>query len=187
RFVAAEALAYLGDPSCGQELARAVREFPDLRSFGLTALASLDEAVSRVQLRELMAAADPEVRYGAFRALRALDEHDPGVRGEFVNDSSWLHRAVPNGEPLVHFSTSRGAEVVLFGQDSMLKPPFAIRAGEFNVTASAENQQCTIGRFSTQFGVSHRQCSFKIEDILRVMADEGAMYPEIVELLRQDP
>jgi hypothetical protein len=187
RFAAAEALAYLGDPSCGQELARAVMDFPDLRYFGLTALASLDEAVSRVQLRELMATTDPEVRYGAFRALRALDEHDPAVRGELVNEAFWLHRSMPNSEPLVHFSTSRRAEVILFGLDPMLKPPFAIRAGEFNVTASAENQQCTISRFSTQFGVSHRQCSFKIEDIVRVMADEGAMYPEIVELLRQAP
>lgn len=185
RFAAAEALAYLGDPSCGQELARAVVDFPDLRFFGLTALASLDEAVSRFQLRELMAATDPEVRYGAFRALRALDERDPMVRGELVNESFWLHRALPNGEPLVHFSTSRRAEVILFGQDPMLRPPFAISAGEFNITASAENQQCTIGHFSTHYGVSHRQCSFKIEDILRVLADEGAMYPEIVEVLRQ--
>src|SRR5262249_29822054 len=154
RFAAAEALAYLGEPSCGQELARAVMDFPDLRYFGLTALASLDEAVSRVQLRELMAATDPEVRYGAFRALRALDELVPAVHGQLVTEAFWLHRAVPNGQPLVHFSTSRRAEVILFGQDPMLKPPFAIRAGEFNITASAENQQCTISRFSTQFGVS---------------------------------
>src|SRR5262245_49020001 len=44
RFAAAEALAYLGEPCGGKELARAVEEFPDLRQFGLTALASLDEA-----------------------------------------------------------------------------------------------------------------------------------------------
>jgi len=92
---------------------------------------------------------------------------------------------MPNSEPLVHFTTSRRAEVILFGMEPTLKPPFGISAGEFTVTASAENQQCTIGRFSTQDGVSHRQCSFKIEEIIRVMADEGAMYPEIVEMLRQ--
>jgi flagellar basal body P-ring protein FlgI len=184
RFAAAEALAYLGDPSCGQALARSVEEFPDLRSFALTALASLDEAVSRVQLRGLLASPMPEVRYGAFRALRALDEHDPGVRGELLNDSFWLHRAVPNSEPLVHFSTGRRAEIVLFGLEPILKPPFALSAGEFTLTASAENQQCTIGHFSTQQGVSHRRCSFKIEDIIRTLADEGAQYPDIVELLR---
>jgi hypothetical protein len=185
RFAAAEALAYLGDPSSGNELARAVEEYPDLRAFGLSALASLDESVSRVKLRELMCGNDPEVRYGAFRALRALDEHDSAVQGELLNESFWLHRIMPNAEPLVHFSTSRRAEIILFGMEPMLQPPFAISAGEFTVTASAENQHCTVGRFSTQFGVSHRQCSFKIDEIIRVMADEGAMYPEIVEMLRQ--
>jgi hypothetical protein len=185
RFAAAEALAYLGDPTCGNELARAVEEYPDLRAFGLSALASLDESVSRVKLRELMGCTDPEVRYGAFRALRALDEHDSAVQGELLNESFWLHRVMPNAEPLVHFSTSRRAEIILFGMEPILNPPFAISAGEFTLTASAENQQCTLGRFSTQYGVSHRQCSFKIEEIIRVMADEGAMYPEIVEMLRQ--
>jgi flagellar basal body P-ring protein FlgI len=185
RFVAAEALAYLGDPGCGSELARAVEEYPDLRAFGLTALASLDESISRVKLRELLGGHDPEVRYGAFRALRALDEHDSAVQGELLNESFWLHRVMPNGEPLVHFSTSRRAEVLIFGTDPMLNPPFAISAGQFTVTASAENEQCNIGRFSTQLGVSRRSCSFKIEDIVRVMADEGALYPEIVEMLRQ--
>jgi hypothetical protein len=185
RFVAAEALAYLGEPLAAQELAQAVENFPDLRAFGLSALASLDEAASRVQLRRLMASTTPEVRYGAFRALRALDEHDPAVQGELLADSFWLHRAMPNSEPLVHFSTTRRAEIVLFGLDPTLKPPFAISAGEFTLTASAENQQCTIGHFSPQYGISHRHCSFKIEDIVRGMADEGAMYPEIVEVLRQ--
>jgi hypothetical protein len=185
RFAAAEALAYMGDPSCGQELARDVQEFPDLRAFALTALASLDESVSRVQLRGLLASATPEVRYGAFRALRALDEHDPAVRGELLNDSFWLHRAVPNSEPLVHFSTGKRAEIILFGLEPMLKPPFALSAGEYTLTAAAENQQCTIGRFSPQEGVSHRQCSFRVEDIIRTLADEGATYADIVEMLRQ--
>jgi flagellar basal body P-ring protein FlgI len=185
RFVAAEALAYLGDPLAAQELARAVENYPDLRAFGLAALASLDEAASRVELHRLLASPIPEVRYGAFRALRALDEHDPAVQGELLADSFWLHRVMPNSEPLVHFSTTRRAEVLVFGLAPALKPPLAISAGEFTLTASAENGQCTIGRFSPQYGISHRQCSFKIEDIIRAMAEEGAMYPEIVDVLRQ--
>src|SRR5262249_38997238 len=68
RFCAAEALAYAGSPSCGEELARLVEEQPALRAFCLTALASLDEAVCHVKLRELLQAPSPETRYGAFRA-----------------------------------------------------------------------------------------------------------------------
>ena len=58
-------------------------------AYSLTALASLDEAVSRVKLRELLTEPAPETRYGAFRALRSLDEHDPLVQGELMNQS-WL-------------------------------------------------------------------------------------------------
>ncbi len=69
RFCSAEALAYLGDPSCADELAKAVAHSPVLRSFGLTAMASLDEHVCHVKLGELLTTArDDETRYGAFRA-----------------------------------------------------------------------------------------------------------------------
>ena len=70
RFCSAEALAYLGDPSCGAELARAIKEQPALRAFSLTAMASLDEAICQVELTRLLAEPSPETRYGAFRALR---------------------------------------------------------------------------------------------------------------------
>jgi flagellar basal body P-ring protein FlgI len=185
RFVSAESLAYMGDASAGQELGRAVADYPDLRAFGLTALASLDESVSRVQLRELLLSPDAEVRYGAFRALRALDETDPAVQGKLLNESFWLHRVATNTQPLVHFTTSKRPEVVLFGEDASLVPPFAICAGEFNIAAPAGDEQCTIGRYSTEYGVHRLQCSLRVEDIIQHLAAEGACYPEIVEMLRQ--
>lgn len=185
RFAAAEALAYLGSPSCGEELARAVANYPDLRVYGLTALASLDEAVSRVKLRELLTSADAETRYGAFRALRALDERDPVVQGEQLNESFWLHRVAANSEPLVHLSTSKRAEIVLFGDEAFLKVPFQIAAGEFTLTAGDGDEQCVVARFSPEYGVSRRPCPLRVEDVVRALAEEGAGYPEVVEVLRQ--
>jgi hypothetical protein len=185
RFVSAEALAYLGDASAGQELARAVADYPDLRAFGLTALASLDESVSRVQLRDLLVSPDAEVRYGAFRALRALDERDPAVQGKLLNESFWLHRVAANTKPLVHFTTSKRPEVVLFGEDAYLTPPFALCAGEYNIAAPAGDELCTIGRYSLEYGVHRVQCSLRLEDIILHLAEEGAGYPEVVEMLRQ--
>ncbi|HEV3204331.1 MAG TPA: flagellar basal body P-ring protein FlgI, partial [Gemmataceae bacterium] len=60
RFAAAEALAYLGNSACGEELARLTEEEPPLRAFCLTALTSLDESISHVKLGELLAAPDPQ-------------------------------------------------------------------------------------------------------------------------------
>jgi hypothetical protein len=187
RFCAAESLAYLGSPSCAEELARTVREQPLMRAFALTAMASLDEAVCRLKLRELLVApVEDETRYGAFRALRALDETDRAVQGELLNDSFWLHRIAPNTPPLVHVSAQRRAEVVLFGQEPCLKPPFSFLAGEFAITASEDDQHCNVSRFPQGGGSPRRKrCSIKLEEVLRVMADLGATYPEVVELIRQ--
>jgi hypothetical protein len=193
RFCSAEALAYLGDPSCGEELARAVEDQPALRAFALTALASLDEGICHVKLNELLACESPEVRYGAFRALRALDESDPVVEGQLLNDSFWLHRVAPQSPPLVHLSTTRRPEIVLFGNDTYLKPPFSFLAGEFAITAAPEDDHCTLARVSAsrrtadEAGVwtERRQCSLKVEDVLRTMAAMGGTYPEVVEVVRE--
>jgi hypothetical protein len=186
RFCSAEALAYLGSPSCGNELAQAVEQQPALRAFSLTALASLDEAVCHVELRRLLESPSPETRYGAFRALRALDaEHEEAVQGEFLNDSFWLHHVATNSQPLVHLATNRRAEIVLFGDDALLTPPFAILAGEFTVTATRDDDRCTLSRISLRAGKARRQCSLNLEEVIRTMALMGAGYPDVVELLRR--
>jgi hypothetical protein len=185
RFCAAEAMAYLGDSDCGNVLADMVREQPALRAFSLTAMASLDENVCRVRLGELLGSPSSEARYGAFRALRALDEHEPAVEGEHLNDSFWLHRCAPQSTGLVHLSHSRRPEVVLFGEDAFLKPPFSFLAGEFTITAGAEDNKCTITRLSLYRGTVRKQCPLKLEDVIRALAEMGAAYPNLDEFLIQ--
>ena len=105
RFSSAEALAYLGSPACGEELAKLVRDQPALRAFCLTALASLDEAVCHVELRRLLEEPSTETRYGAYRALRSLDDRDEAVQGELLNDSFWLNKTAPQSPAVVHVTT----------------------------------------------------------------------------------
>ena len=187
RFCAAESLAYLDCPAGGEELGTAVAKQPALRAFALTALASLDESVSRTQLSELLTtkeAIDDEARYGAFRALRQVDVDDPLVKGDLLNESFWLHRVAPDGPPLIHVSTARRAEIVLFGEEPTVKPPFSLLAGQFAVTAT-DDDRCTVGRFPPQGGVQRKQCSLKLEDVFRTMASMGGTYGEALELLQQ--
>jgi Flagellar P-ring protein len=183
RFSSAEALAYLGSPSCASELAADVEDQVALRAFSLTALASLDEAICHVELRRLLTSPSAETCYGAFRALRALDEHDEAVQGEQLNDSFWLHRIATDAPPLVHMTTCHRAEVVLFGQDAILLPPFAICAGDFTLTAGEEDTQCTIARISIQRGNNKKQSSFKLEEVIRTLASLEATYPDVAEVL----
>jgi hypothetical protein len=187
RFCSAEALAYLGSPTGAEELARAVVEQPLFRAFGLTALASLDESISRDKLRDLLLGPyDDQTRVGAFRALRTLDENEAVVLGELLNESFWLHRIAPDAPPLVHVSTTRRAELLLFGQAPRLKPPFWFLAGEFAVTATEDDRaRCTVSRATLGGDPIRKSCGLELEAVLRTMADLGAMYPEVVALLRQ--
>ena len=185
RFTSAEALAYLGVSSGGEELARLASSQPALRVYCLTALASLDEAVSHVELRSLLNQTSAETRYGAFHALRSLDERDEAIKGEQLNGSFWLHRVAPDATPLVHLATISRAEIVIFGEEPVMNPPFPILAGEFTVTANKGDDRCTVTHVSLRSGKTQKQCGLKLEDVIRTMAGMGALYPDVVELLKQ--
>lgn len=189
RFCAAEALAYLGSPSCGEELGRVARVQPYLRAFAMTALASLDEAVSQLQLKELLSAdLEPEVRYGAFRALKTLDDRDSTLNGELLADTFWLHTPAPESKPLVHLSTSRRAEIVVFGETPKLRTPCSLLSGSYHITAAEGDQKCTITYlpFGADEGQESRtSCSLELPAIIKMLAEQGATYPEVIEVILQ--
>jgi hypothetical protein len=114
-----------------------------------------------------------------------LDESDDAVHGDLLNDSFWLHREAPASAPLVHMSTTKRAEIILFGEDAYLRPSFAILANEFTVTAGEGDDRCTISRVTLKHGSSKRQCSLKLEDVLHTMASMGGTYPDVVEMMRR--
>ena len=87
------------------------------------------EAISHVELRNLLNQTSAEARYGAFHALRSLDERDEAIKGEQLNGSFWLHHVAPQATGLVHYTMHRRPEVVLFGPDAFLRPPFQVSAG----------------------------------------------------------
>jgi hypothetical protein len=138
-------------------------------------------------LREILASdLDDETRYGAFRALRAIDNDADAVAGELMNEAFWLHRVAPQASPMVHVSTSRRAEIVLFGTDPGLRAPFSIQAGDFILTAGEEDERCSIARIVPGQGEPQRRNStLTINDILRSMAAMGAGYPEALEFIQQ--
>ncbi len=187
RFTSAEALAYLGNAGGVKELGREADMHPQLRAYCLTAMASLDESICRYQLNALLASKNAESRYGAFRALQLLKDSNPQIKGELLNNSFWIHRVASESTPLVHFSVQRRAEVVLFGRDAYFVPPFRFLAGkEFTIVAAEEDDRVTISRYDRKAGqIGRKQCSLKLEDVLRTVAHLGGQYPDVVDLLRK--
>jgi hypothetical protein len=188
RFAAAEALAYLGTTAGAHELARLAEQQTELRMFCLMALSSLDEGICRTKLSEMLTLDDPSLRCGAFRALRLLDESAPRLRrdlgGELLGNSFWLHRVAPQSPRLVHFALGKKAEIVLFGEDIQISAVKVLAGSEFAVSVEPSDDRCTVSRITTQ-GVARKQCTLRLDDVLRTMADLGAGYPEAVDLLRK--
>ena len=104
-----------------------------------------------------------------------------------LGDAFWLHKVAPKTTPLIHVAMSKRPEIVLFGDRHTLVPPFALQIGEFAVTASgADDSRCTISHFPMNAeGGSRTRCSLELTEILKVLAEQGATYPEVVELIRQ--
>jgi hypothetical protein len=185
RFTSAEALAYLGEACCAEPLAKLIEEDPRLRAYGLTALASLDESACHIQLRRLLASESAETRYGAFRALKTLDERDPAITGMAINDFH-LYRTAPEASPLIHVTTTRSAELVLFGADHRLEPPFALEAGpDFVITAHEGETTCRIARLAAHSSPLREEASLRVEEIVRRLGAMGASYADAVEFLRK--
>ncbi|HEV7223686.1 MAG TPA: flagellar basal body P-ring protein FlgI, partial [Pirellulales bacterium] len=115
RFYSAEALAYLDETAAVAPLAAAARQERAFRAYALTALSAMDDYEARSALKELLDVSSAETRYGAFRALWAMNSRDALVQGENLNDQFSYHLIESKGPPMVHLTRSYRAEVVLFG------------------------------------------------------------------------
>jgi hypothetical protein len=189
RFASAESLAYLGSTAGAAELARLAEQHPGIRTHCLTALATLDDGVSTDRLAELMAHPDPQLRYGAFVALRSANPHHPALNGRQVKSTYWLHHVAPDSPGLIHLVSLKRSEIVLFGRAGDLKGPFSFPVGaEYTVTAKAGDEKVTVSKLVRgKDGVVPQVVKVHpgLESVLGAMAEMGAGYSEAVELVRR--
>lgn len=188
RFAAAEALAYLGQSDGAAELARLAEEHPALRAPALKALAALDDAAAADRLVELMGRTDPELRYGAFLALRLADDQHAAVRGIPIHRSYHLHLVAPGTPGMVHLTSSRRAEIVLFGDDVLFRGPFTLPVGsEYTVKVPASGPATLTRIVKVKDDWMERQvtCPPEVGSVLMALGQLGGGYAEAVELIRR--
>jgi hypothetical protein len=191
RFAAAQSLCYLGkaDPKAARTLSEIAERHPALRTHALTALASQDDAPCLDQLVELMKKGGPALRYGAFAALRGADENHDAVRGRRMGHSYWLHAVAADSTSLVHLTSERRNEVVLFGSVWPVSGTFAFPLGtEFTVTRKEGEESVTVSRVVTKDGepaTVEAKYRADLGAILKGLAEMGGTYAEAVEFVRR--
>jgi len=179
KFYAAESLAYLDDTDAAEPLFEAARDERAFRWRALAALATLNSFQAEESLEKLMNSSSAETRYGAFRALRERNPRDPLVRGEVLGKKFRYHVVGTTGESMIHFSRTRRAEVVVFGQDIRIRPPEFLFAGKEILIKRVDFDTLKLSRFSSDGEDRHITCSTKLDDLIRAIVELGGGYAEV--------
>lgn len=184
RFYAAEALAYLDQREAAAPLAELAREEPAFRVFALSALGAMENRDACDQLETLLHVQSAETRYGAFRALWTSDKHFPAIVADPTIKDFGYHVLNSGGPPMVHVTRSKRPEVVLFGRDQALQPPFALNAGpQIMVTGRADS--VTVSKFVPGQPDQKRVVAAQVDDVIRAIIDLGGAYPDVVQVLEE--
>jgi flagellar basal body P-ring protein FlgI len=185
RFYAAEALAYLDRREAAEPLGQIARDQPAFRVFALTALSAMQDFAASDQLRELLSVPSAETRYGAFRSLWTMNNNDPLVKGEVLGKEFRYHVLDVGGQPMIHVTRNRIAEIVLFGPGQQLLTPLAVSAGNEIMVTSQGGDQVTISKFSVAEGDQKRTVSTRVDDVIRAVVELGGTYPDVVQALQE--
>ena len=188
RFYSAEALAYLDCREAAAPLAQIARQQPAFRVYALAALGTMDDLVAYEQLCSLLQGSSAETRYGAFRALWAMNRLDPLVRGERLGPDQFSYHVLDTeGTPMVHVCTHKRAEVVLFGKEHRLRGPFFLEAGSrIVVRPNRENpDELVVSRFAVGEPDQQRIVPNQLDAMIRAIAELGGCYPDVVQALVQ--
>jgi hypothetical protein len=188
QFYAAEALAYLDtdeSAAAAVPLANAARTEPAFRVFALTALSAMNSLESHEQLRQLLSAPSAETRYGAFRALWAMNSRDSLVRGEMLGDQFSYHTLDTSGDPMIHLTTSFRPEVVLFGHNQEFQLPLMAETGSGILVNAPAGGPVVVSRFVVGKPDQKRHVSARVDDVIRAVVELDGTYPDVVQILTQ--
>ena len=185
RFYAAEGLAYLDETKAAEPLGLAARDVPAFRVYALTALSAMDDYAAADQLRQLLHVRSAETRYGAFRALWAMNPNEGAIRGESLSGQFSYHVIDTSAPPMIHVTRSRRAEIVLFGRDQAFSPPMVLEAGNRIMITAKRADEVVVAKFSTSEADQKRVVSNRVDDVIRAIVELGGTYPDVVQALQQ--
>ena len=180
RFYAAEALAYLDEPSAAEPLYEAAHVERAFRWRAMTALAAMEHAGAQDALVKLLDSPSAETRYGAFRALRASDSSDPLVSGQVLSKSFAYHTIGSKADPVIHFSKSKRPEIVVFGHGQRIDPPAFLFAGKEIMIKAVDREKLKVSSFKPGEETESIFCAPTVDDVIHAIVDLGGGYQEVL-------
>jgi hypothetical protein len=185
RFYASEALAYLDDTAAVEVLADVARNEPAFRVNALAALSAMDDVMAYDALRAMLEVKSAETRYGAFRALWAMNENDPFLRDEFLGKQFHYHALDVPGPDMIHVTRSHLPEIVVFGKEQCFSTPLVLDAGRNILVNGKADGKITVSRFTAGDEPQKREVSARVDEVIHAIVELGGTYPDVVQALQQ--
>jgi len=183
RFHAAQALAYMGENDGVAEIRQVAEKEPAFRWHAFRALSSLAQPEAASALKELLHTKSAETRYGAFQALLAHSPNDPLVHGKQLGDFKFYRIPSDTDFPMLHFSRTKQAEIVLFGENQTVSADFMHVEPNLTVRGTP-NQTVTITRHTLE-GDQRMVVSNQVGDLIEGLYQAGIFYSDQLKILQQ--
>lgn len=183
KFHASQALAYMGEADGVSILQSVAEKEPAFRWHAYKALSSIKNSEATQALKQLLHPKSAETRYGAFQALLDQAPNDPLIEGKQLGDFK-LHR-IPSttSHPMIHFSRSRQAEIVLFGENQRVSEDFLYVQPNLTVKGTP-NQTVSITRHTVE-GDRRLVVSNLVGDLIEGLFQAGVFYGEQLKIFSE--
>lgn len=182
RFYSAYSLAYLNKKEAIPALMDLARYEPAMRPLCLIGLSMNEDSMAREALEELLQEREPELRFGAFWAIRHRNPTDLAVSGEMIGQDFHFVQ-IPSATPLIAVSLQTKKEIVLFGNStgvelrSPLSPTPALKI------TPVMGDQIKMTKRKTSGEVFNTIVASDVVSILRGMTIIQASYNDVVHTL----
>ncbi len=184
RFYSAYSLAYLDSKESIPALVELAQTTPEARALCLIGLVVNDDSSAREALEQLLQEPDPDLRFGAFRAIRLRNPTDLTVKGEAIA-KNFQFVQVPSSIPLLAVSLQKQQEVVLFGNSIAVSLYTPIAPTHLLTLSPMFDDQVKIAKKQPSGETRILVVSKDVVSILRGLASIQATYNDVVHTLDQ--
>lgn len=184
RFYSAYSLAYLDCKEAVPALQELAQTTPAARALCLIGLVVNEDSSAREALESLLQATDPDLRFGAFNAIRMRNPSDMTIKGELIG-KNFQFVQVPSSIPLMTVALLKQKEVVLYGDRIAVSLTAPLSPNPLLTLSPTSDGQIKLTKRHGNGEAHNAIVSSDIVSVLRALGNINANYNDVVHTINQ--
>ena len=184
RFYAAYSLAYLDCKESVPVLLELAQSTPTARALCLIGLVVNEDSSAREALEQLLQEPDPDLRFGAYNAIRLRNPNDMSVKGEVIG-KNFQFVQVPSSIPLLAVSLQQHTEVILFGNNIAVSLSTKLSPTPLLTLSPMFGDEIKLTKRHGSGEISNTMVASDVVSILRGLGSIQANYNDVVHTINQ--